>query len=74
MLFLRNNISDVNFIDYNIAVLLFILSYSWAHTAGQMKIKQNENKNVTNITHMAYNTEWIIKNTCGLTSFIYKKN
>jgi hypothetical protein len=28
--------------------------YSWAHSSRQMSIKQNENKNVTNITHLRY--------------------
>ena len=32
--------------------------YSWAHTSNQMTISQYENKNITNITHLAYNTEW----------------
>ena len=40
--------------------------YSWAHTARQMSIKQFENKNVTNITHLNHNTEWNIYHTCAV--------
>jgi nicotinic acetylcholine receptor, invertebrate len=39
--------------------------YSWAHTAEQMTILQFGNKNVTNLTHLAHNTEWNIYNTCA---------
>jgi hypothetical protein len=44
--------------------------YSWAHTANQMVILQFGNKNVTNITHLAYNTEWLIYDTCALNKTI----
>ena len=40
--------------------------YSWAHTASQMVIQQYDNKNVTNLTHLAYNTEWLVYDTCAL--------
>ena len=30
--------------------------YSWAHTSRQMNILQFGNKNVTNVTHLSYNT------------------
>ena len=39
--------------------------YSWAHTAKQMKIQQFGNKNVTNTTHLSFNTEWDIYDTCA---------
>ena len=39
--------------------------YSWAHSVRQMSIKQFENKNVTNITHLSANTEWTIFDTCA---------
>jgi hypothetical protein len=44
--------------------------YSWAHTADQMTILQYENKNITNLTHLANNTEWYIYNTCALNKTI----
>jgi hypothetical protein len=44
--------------------------YSWAHTAEQMVILQYGNKNVTNLTHLAHNTEWLIYNTCALNQTI----
>ena len=44
--------------------------YSWAHTAEQMVILQYGNKNVTNLTHLAQNTEWYIYNTCAVNSTI----
>lgn len=44
--------------------------YSWAHTIRQMKIQQFGNKNVTNITHLSYNTEWTVYDTCALTKVI----
>ena len=44
--------------------------YSWAHTVRQMKIQQFGNKNVTNITHLSYNTEWQIYHTCALDKII----
>jgi hypothetical protein len=44
--------------------------YSWAHTASQMHILQFKNKNVTNITHLATNTEWIIYDTCAFNKTI----
>jgi hypothetical protein len=44
--------------------------YSWAHTAEQMVILQYGNKNVTNLTHLAQNTEWFIYNTCAMNSTI----
>jgi len=44
--------------------------YSWAHTSSQMNILQFKNKNVTNITHLATNTEWIIYDTCAFNKTI----
>jgi len=44
--------------------------YSWAHTAEQMLILQYGNKNITNLTHLAQNTEWFIYNTCAMNSTI----
>jgi hypothetical protein len=35
--------------------------YSWAHTVKQMIVKQFENKNFTNITHLSQNTEWQVE-------------
>ena len=40
--------------------------YSWAHTASQMIVQQYGNKNVTNLTHLAYNTEWKVYDTCAI--------
>jgi hypothetical protein len=40
--------------------------YSWAYSAEQMIVLQHENKNITNLTHMAHNTEWLIYNTCAM--------
>jgi hypothetical protein len=40
--------------------------YSWAHTSSQLELFLFENKNVTNLTHLAYNTEWFIYHTCAL--------
>lgn len=48
--------------------------YSWAHTANQMIIRQFENKNITNTTHLAYNTEWVIYDTCALNKTIQVSN
>ena len=31
-----------------------------------MIVLQHENKNITNLTHMAHNTEWLIYNTCAM--------
>ena len=39
--------------------------YSWAHTTKQMQIKQFGNKNITNITHLNFNTEWRVFHTCA---------
>jgi hypothetical protein len=39
--------------------------YSWAHIAKQMKINQFGKMNVTNITHLSYNTEFQIYDTCA---------
>ena len=39
--------------------------YSWAHTTSQMVIRQNGNKNFTNLTHLASSTEWFIYDTCA---------
>lgn len=35
-----------------------------------MIIKQYGNKNQTNLTHLAYNTEWLISDTCALNKTI----
>ncbi len=35
-----------------------------------MKIQQYGDKNVTNLTHLAYNTEWLISNTCAINKTI----
>ena len=44
--------------------------YSWAHTVKQMLVRQFENKNVTNTTHLSYNTEWNVFATCALNKTI----
>jgi len=44
--------------------------YSWAHTIKQMKIQQFENKTITNITHLCYNTEWQVYDTCAMQEVI----
>ena len=44
--------------------------YSWAHTASSMIIQQYDNKNVTNLTHLAYNTEWVVYDTCAINKTI----
>ncbi len=44
--------------------------YSWAHVAEQMMILQYGNKNFTNLTHLAHNSEWFIYNTCALNKTI----
>jgi hypothetical protein len=44
--------------------------YSWAHTASSMIIQQYENKNVTNLTHLAYNSEWMVYHNCALNKTI----
>jgi nicotinic acetylcholine receptor, invertebrate len=44
--------------------------YSWAHTATQMVIQQYGNKNVTNLTHLTYNTEWMVYDTCAINKTI----
>jgi hypothetical protein len=40
--------------------------YSWAHSANQMIILLYGNKNITNLTYLAKNTEWRIYNTCAM--------
>ncbi len=45
-------------------------SYSWSHSAEQMMLLQYENKNVTNLTHLAHNSEWFIYNTCAINKTI----
>ena len=35
-----------------------------------MKVLQFGNKNITNLTHLAYNTEWMIYETCALNTTI----
>ena len=37
--------------------------YSWAHSVKQMTIRQFDNKNKTNVTHLTKNTEWRVYNT-----------
>ncbi len=44
--------------------------YSWSHSAEQMMLLQYENKNVTNLTHLAHNSEWFIYNTCAINKTI----
>lgn len=44
--------------------------YSWAHTIKQMQISQFDNKNVTNVTHLSYNTEWQVYHTCAKNKII----
>jgi len=44
--------------------------YSWAHTASSMVIKQFSDANVTNLTHLVYNSEWIVYDTCALNKTI----
>ena len=44
--------------------------YSWAHTASQMIVQQYGNKNETNLTHLAYNSEWKVYHNCALNKTI----
>ena len=44
--------------------------YSWAHTATQMIIQQLGNKNATNLTHLTYNSEWMVYDTCAINKTI----
>ncbi len=77
---LHNAYSDHNFYQYQSLFLqkdfpfdtqcCEINLYSWAHTAEQMLILQYGNKNITNLTHLAQNTEWFIYNTCAMNSTI----
>jgi hypothetical protein len=39
--------------------------YSWAHASSQMTLKQFNNKNKTNLTHLVSSTEWHIYDTCA---------
>ena len=47
--------------------------YSWAHTSAQMKIQIVDNKNTTNLQHLADSTEWLIYDTCA-SNFTVKIN
>ena len=44
--------------------------YSWAHTASSMIIQQYDNKNVTNLTHLAYNNKWMVYHNCAINKTI----
>ena len=44
--------------------------YSWAHTSAQLELLQFGNKNITNLTHLAYNTEWNTYKTCAFNTTI----
>jgi hypothetical protein len=54
-------ISDFPF-DHQCCEISF---YSWAHTAKQMSIMQYKDLNITNTTHMSFNTEFDVMDTCA---------